>query len=67
MAANDIENAKHACAKPVDQVSQTWETLMDDEQSQNITGYLTALESNIVQMQNEVKQLPLEHKKVKIA
>ena len=31
--AKEIENVKHACATSVDQVSQTWETLMDDEKS----------------------------------
>ena len=28
-----IEEAEETCAKVVDQVSQTWEALMDDEQS----------------------------------
>ena len=53
--ANKIENAKHACAKAVDQVSQTWETLMDDEQSQEITNDFTALEANIAHIRNEIK------------
>ena len=30
-AANKIEEAKEICAKVVNQVSQTWEALMDDE------------------------------------
>ena len=58
--ANEIENSKHACAKAVDQVSYSWETLMDDDQSKTIAGDLTTLESNIAHIQNEIKQMPLE-------
>ena len=59
-----IEDAKQTCAKAIDQVSQTWETLMDDEQSQNIANEFTTVEANITQIRNEMKQLPLEQKKV---
>ena len=31
-AAKRIEEAEETCAKVVDQVSQNWEALMDDEQ-----------------------------------
>ena len=29
--AKEIENSKQTCAKAMDQVSQTWKALMDDE------------------------------------
>ena len=61
----EIENAKQTCAKVMDQVSHTWETLMDDEQSQKIASDHTMLEENIAWIWNEIKQLPLEQKKVK--
>ena len=32
-AMKEIENDKQTCRKVADQVSQTWETLMDDEKS----------------------------------
>ena len=66
-ATNNIENSKHACAKVVDQVSQTWETLMDDEKSQKIASDLNVLEENIAQKRNEIKKLALQQKKVKTA
>ena len=65
-ATREIEDAKKACGKAVDQVSQTWEALMDDEKSQRIANELTTVEANIMQMWNEMKKLPLELKKVKI-
>ena len=53
------------CAKAVDQVSQTWEALMDDEESQKIVNDLTSLEENITQIRNDMNQLPLAHKMAK--
>ena len=46
----EIEKGKQGCAKVVDQVSQTWENLMDDDQSQNIANKVTTVESNIMQI-----------------
>ena len=54
-AMKRIEEAEKTCAKDVDQVSRTWEALMDDEQSQNIASELTAVEANIMQIGNEMK------------
>ena len=51
-----IEEAKKTCVK-----------FMDDDQSQWIAGELNVVEENIMQIRNEMKQLPLEHKKVKTA
>ena len=39
----EIENAKQPCSKVVDQVSHTWETLMDDDQSQKIANKVTVI------------------------
>ena len=64
-AVKEIENAKKTCDKVMDQVSQTWEALMDDEKSQRIANDLTVVEENIMQMRNETKQMPLEKKKFK--
>ena len=64
-AMNKIEESKEVCAKAVDQVSQTWEALMDDEQSQKIANELTLLEANITQIRNDMKQLPLSQKMAK--
>ena len=66
-AVKGIEDAQQACAKTMNQVSKTWEALLDDEQSQRIANELTALEANIAQIRNEMKQLPLEQKNIKTA
>ena len=62
-----IDESEKTCAKVVDQVSQTLEALMDDEQSQRIASDLTAFEANIMQIWNRMKKIPLEQKKVKAA
>ena len=49
----------------MDHVSQAWEALIDDEQSQRIAIELTTFEANITQLRNEMKQLPLAQKMVK--
>ena len=64
-ATKMIVEAEQTCAKVVDQVSQTWGALLDDEKSKNISNELTVVEANITQMQNEIKKLPLEQKRVK--
>ena len=46
-AAKRIEEVKKICAKAIEQVSNTWESLMDDEQSHNIASHLTSVEKNI--------------------
>ena len=51
--------AKQTYAKDVDQVSQNWEALMDDEKSHNISNELSAFEIDITQIRNKMKQLPL--------
>ena len=64
-ASKRIEEAKKKCVQAVDQVSQTWETLLDNGKSQKIASDLTTVEATIAQMKNEIKQLALEKKKVK--
>ena len=61
-AAKKIEEAETICAKVVDKVSQTWEPLMDDEQSKKIANEITSLKSNITQIMNDMKELPLAQK-----
>ena len=63
--AKKIEGAKEICAKVVDQVSQTWEALIDDAKSQKIANELTAFEVNITKKRNDMKQLPLTQKMAK--
>ena len=46
-ATKRIEEVKKICAKGVEEVSNTWESLMVDEQSHNITSHLTSVEKNI--------------------
>ena len=53
--ARRIEEVEETCAKVVDQVSQTWETLMDDEKSQEILNDLIAFEENITWIRNDMK------------
>ena len=46
-ALKKIEGLEEIWAKAFDQVSQTWEALMEYEQSQKIASELTAFEVNI--------------------
>ena len=56
-AAKIIEEEKQTCAKVVDQVSQTWEALIDNEKSQRIASELTTFEANITQIKSEMKHV----------
>ena len=42
-AAKIIDKAEQTCAKVMDQVSRTWEALMENEQSRGIAGELTVV------------------------
>ena len=64
-ALKKIEGLEEICAKDFDQVSQTWEALMEYEQSQNIASELTSFEVNIAQIRNGMKKLPLAQKMAK--
>ena len=54
-----LEETEKTCTKDVDQVSHTWEALMDDKQSQRIASEITMFETNIMLIRNEMKQLTL--------
>ena len=58
-ALKKIEGPKEICAKAFDQVSRTWEALMEYEKSQKIASELTAFEVNITQISNDMKKLHL--------
>ena len=58
-AAKKIEEAEAVCANVFNQVSQAWEALMDDAESEKLAKELTTIESSISQIRNEMKQLPL--------
>ena len=60
-----IEETQVVCANVVDQVSQYWEALMDDVESEKLAKELTTVEGNIAQIRNEMKQFPLAHKMAK--
>ena len=53
------------CANVVDQVSQAWEVLMDDAESEKLANELVIVEGNIAQIRNEMKKLPLAQKMAK--
>ena len=61
-ALKKIEGLEEICAKAFDQVSRTWEALMEYEQSLKIVSELTSFEVNIAQIRNGMKKLPLAHK-----
>ena len=61
-ALQKIEGPEEICAKDFDQVSRTWEALMEYEQSQKIASELNAFEVNIAQIRNGMKKLPLAQK-----
>ena len=61
-AAKKIEETEMICAKVVDKVSQTWEPLMDDEQSKKIANEMTSIKPNNTQIMNDMKELPLAQK-----
>ena len=50
---------EEVCSKVVDQASQTWESLMDDEKSWKIVNELTSVDANITQIRNDMKHPPL--------
>ena len=64
-ALKKIEGPKEICTKAFDQVSWTWEALMEYEQSQKIASELTAFEVNIAQIRNGMKKLLLAQKMAK--
>ena len=61
-AAQKIEQVEEICANAIDQVSQNQEALMDDTELEKHENELTAVETRITQIRNEMKQLPLAQK-----
>ena len=61
----NIEEEEVRCANVVDQVSQDWEALMDDAESEKLANEMTSIEGNITHTRNEMKHLPLAQKMAK--
>ena len=53
-----IQEAKAPCAKAYDQVSPTWEALMDDVELQDITKRLHMVDTNMASLWTSLKDLP---------
>ena len=65
--AKIIEEVEELCAKAVEQVSQTWEALIDDEELEKFTKQLRIVEIEVNELRNEMKKLSLVEKMAKYA
>ena len=61
-----IEYVEALCAKVVEQFSQTWEALIDDEELEKVAEELITPKMEINQMRNEMKKFPLAKKLAKV-
>ena len=55
------------CAKAVEQVSQSWEALIDDTDLKQVTQQLHTAKADINKLKNEQKKLPIMEKMTKAA
>ena len=62
-----IEEVKALYAKKVEQVSQTWEALIDDVELNKVAKQLCIAETEVNQLQNEMNKFPLAEKMAKDA
>ena len=53
------------CAKAVDQVSQTWEALIDNADLENVAQVLRNVDKKETQLNNQMNKLPLVQKMAK--
>ena len=53
------------CAKVVEQVSHTWEALIDDADLENITENFHTVETKETQLKDEMNKFPLAEKMAK--
>ena len=63
----NIQKAKVLCAKEYAQVSQLWETLLDDAELEKVTKKLHTREENMIGLRNELKKFALVEKMSKAA
>ena len=61
-----IEEAEALCAKAIDQVSQTWESLIEDIELQKFADEIGRTDTKVTQLKNDMKQLPLAQKMAKV-
>ena len=54
------------CVKYIDQVSQTWEALIYDEKLEKFAEQLCTAETEVNQLKNEMKKLPLIENMAKV-
>ena len=57
-----MKEEKVLCTNALDQVSQPWEALIDDVELEKVTEELHIAETELTQLKNEMKQLPLVKK-----
>ena len=65
-AVKKIEEMEALCAKSFEQVSQTWESLIDDEDLEKFVKQLCTSKIEVNQLKNEMKKLPLVEKMDKV-
>ena len=58
-AAKRIEEVESSYAKAVNQVSQTWEALIDNTKLKKFAKEMRITEIGVTQLKNEMKKLPL--------
>ena len=58
----NIEEAEALCAKAVEQVSQTWEAFINDEELEQVTQQLHIAEADFNKLKNDLKKLPTTKK-----
>ena len=58
----NIKEAEALCTKAVEQVSQSEEALIDNEELLKVTEYLYTIEVEVNQLKNEVKKLQIVEK-----
>ena len=58
-AVKRIEEVESQCTKVVDQVSQNWESLIDDDELEKVTEELRTTKTKVTQLKNEMTKLPL--------
>ena len=58
-AVNKIEEVEAICVKVVDQVSQDWESLIEDVELEKVTEEIRTTDTEVTHLKNEMKRLPL--------
>ena len=65
-SAMKVEEAEALCSKVVEQVSQAWEALIDDEELEQVTQQFHTTEAEFNKLQDDLKKLPMTEKMSKV-